>query len=123
MFTCPKTIIRAYIFIQCNLYIFVRYAIIETDGYFELLTPKLTRWVHVVMVYHGVEVGITVYQDGMAVGSDNTKTVATVVPQGDGVIGIGRKEVGSGPKYASVHVDEIKFFILPHLTMVRASEP
>ena len=73
-------------------------------------TPRSTTWVHIVMVYNGVGGGITAYEDGAQVAADQTKHVKSE-EIGNGNVVIGRRVMGDGaPKYASVHVDEIKFY-------------
>ena len=61
------------------------------------------------MVYHGVGVGITVYQDGREIGTDTEKVVLSK-PAGNGQVVIGRRNNGAMHHYASVSVDEIKFY-------------
>ena len=69
-----------------------------------------TGWVHGVMVYHGVEQGITVYQDGRKIGTGTDKRHAGAKPRGNGQVGVGLRNHGYRDRYASVSVDEIKFY-------------
>ena len=50
-----------------------RYAIDQPNGNYVVETAKPTGWVHAVMVYHGVEQGISAYQDGIKVGTDTSR--------------------------------------------------
>ena len=78
----------------------------QTPRAYVVATTKPTRWVHSVMVYRGVEQGITAYQDGSLIGSDTSRVPATRIT-GNGEVVIGRR---IGTKYASVLVDEIKMY-------------
>ena len=72
--------------------------------------PKQTEWVHAVMVYNGIGRGITVYHDGVPVGSDYVGGPSTRL-LGEGVVLVGRRVLsGNNPRYASAYVDEIKFY-------------
>ena len=83
-----------------------RYAIDETDGSFIVVIDTSSGvWMHAVMVYHGVGLGITVYNNGTEVGTDTEKS-AGPKPNGNGHVLIGNRE---GNRYASVSVDEINF--------------
>ena len=61
------------------------------------------------LVYHGVGGGIAVYHDGNRIKSDTTRAGAPK-PSGDGIVVVGVRVVDSLPKYASVFVDEVKFY-------------
>ena len=65
-----------------------------------------------VMVYHGTGSGITVYQDGIKVGTSTVKVSTGSKPNGNGRVFIGRRDLGSrlGARYASTYVDEIKMY-------------
>ena len=83
-----------------------RYAIDQPNGNYVVETTKPTGWVHAVMVYHGVEQGITAYQDGIKVGTDTSRNPFSR-PSGNGEVVIGRR---FGALYASAFVDEIKMY-------------
>ena len=85
---------------------FFRYALEQTNGAYVVGTTKPTGWVHSVMVYHGVEQGITAYQDGSLIVSDTSRVPASRI-SGNGEMVIGRR---IGTKYASAYVDEIKMY-------------
>ena len=72
-------------------------------------TSKPTGLVHAVMVYHGVEQGITAYQDGSLVGTDMSRSQFSR-PGGNGEVLIGRRVSMSGTFYASAYLDEIKLY-------------
>ena len=61
-----------------------------------------TEW----SIYHGVEQGITAYQDGSLLGTDTSRWTATRI-SGNGEVVIGKRD---GAKYASAFVDEIKMY-------------
>ena len=88
---------------------YFRYNIDEPQGGYVFIINEPSGWVHAVMVYHGVGQGITVYHDGMVVGTDTSRAVGTRV-QGTGDMFIGRRLDNSGSLYASVHVDELKLY-------------
>ena len=88
---------------------FDRYAITEPDGYYVVAAHITADWVHVVLVYHGVGQGITVYQDGSKIGTDREKEYFTT-STGNGQVIIGKRDWGYGDRYASASVDEIKFY-------------
>ena len=63
------------------------------------------------MVYHGTGSGITVYQDGIRVGTSTVKVSTGSKPSGNGHVFIGRRDLGKlGARYASTYVDEIKMY-------------
>ena len=62
------------------------------------------------MVYHGVLMGITAYQDGVNIGTTTAKTLLSSKPRGDGRVEIGRRALHGGPFYASTYVDEVKMY-------------
>lgn len=62
------------------------------------------------MVYHGTGSGITVYQDGIRVGTSTVKMSGGSKPSGDGNVYIGRRITHAGSSYASVYVDEVKMY-------------
>ena len=86
-----------------------RYAIDQPNGNYVVETAKPTGWVHAVMVYHGVEKGITAYQDGIKVGTDTSRNPFSR-PSGNGEVVIGRRVGLSDTFYASAYVDEIKMY-------------
>ena len=88
---------------------FDRYAIDEPDGYYLVNGGTTTGWVHAVLVYHGVGVGITVYQDGNEIGTD-TEKAGGIKQKGNGLVFIGKRTGGLGDRYASASVDEMKFY-------------
>ena len=61
------------------------------------------------MVYHGVGVGITIYQDGREIATTTTM-IAESKPTGNGQVVIGKRTGRFGDRYTSVSVDEIKFY-------------
>ena len=61
------------------------------------------------MVYHGVGVGITVYNDARVIGTDTVK-IGLSKPAENGQVVIGKRSYGSEDDYSSVSVDEIKFY-------------
>ena len=67
---------------------------------------KPTGWVHAVLVYHGVDQGITAYQDGRQIEKSITKGSINR-NGGKGKVVIGRR---LGGQYASALVDEIKMY-------------
>ena len=73
-----------------HTWILFRYALDQTNGPYVIATTKPAGWVHAVMVYHGVEQGITAYHDGGQVGNDMTRTPATRIT-GNGEVVIGRR--------------------------------
>ena len=100
-------------FVQTVIVLFTRYVIDETDGYLSVYGDATTGWVHGVMVYHGMGQGITVYENGRKIGSDTDKYFSEAVtgkPRGNGQVFIGIRNHGNGDRYASVSVDEIKFY-------------
>ena len=65
------------------------------------------------MVYHGVEQGITAYQDGSLVDSDTSRTAFAQISEhisGNGEVVIGRRVGFRNTLYASAFVDEIKMY-------------
>ena len=90
------------------LHCFDRCAIDENDGAFIVETDISSGgWVHMVMIYHGVGLGITVYHDGTEVGADTEKAFFGPKPMGNGQTLIGKRGASS---YTSVSVDEVKFY-------------
>ena len=85
------------------------YAIDQTNGPYVIDVTKPTCWVHSVLVYHGVDQGITVYHDGSQVGTDTSREAATRI-SGDGEVAIGRRAGLYNTLYASALVDEIKMY-------------
>ena len=67
---------------------------------------KPTGWVHAVLAYHGVNQGITAYQDGREIGNTMTRQSVDRIA-GNGEVVIGRR---LGSQYASAFVDEIKMY-------------
>ena len=61
------------------------------------------------MVYHGYEQGITVYHDGIKIGTDTVKASSSTIA-GNGRVEIGRRVLTSSTYYASTYVDEIKMY-------------
>ena len=63
------------------------------------------------MVYHGTGSGITVYQDGIRVGTSTVKESGSVSkPRGDGRVFIGKRVTAGNQRYTSVLVDEVKMY-------------
>ena len=62
------------------------------------------------MVYHGTGSGISVYQDGISVGTDTVKEGGGHKPSGDGHVVIGRRVTEGGTFYVSVYVDEVRMY-------------
>ena len=63
------------------------------------------------MVYHGTGSGITVYQDGIRVGTSTVKGSDSVSkPRGDGRVFIGKRVTTGDQRYTSVLVDEVKMY-------------
>ena len=91
-------------------YSLFRYVLDESDGSYQVSSPVSTNWVHIVMVYHGVGGGITCYEDGIQVVAAHTKD-STSPPVGNGIVVIGRRIQGNNAaRYASTHVDDLKFY-------------
>ena len=92
--------------------LYFRYIIDETVGYYIVgMIPKSSGWVHSVMVYHGTGSGITVYQDGIRVGTSTVKMDgSTVKRSGDGRVFIGKRVATGSQRYTSVLVDEVKMY-------------
>ena len=92
--------------------LYFRYIIDETIGYYVVEIPKFSGWVHGVMVYHGTGSGISVYQDGIRVGTSTVKVGGSSDPKtsGDGRVLIGKRVTTGNQRYTSVLVDEVKMY-------------
>ena len=68
-------------------------------------------WMHIALNYVGPDdgQGIRIYQDGVQIGSDDTKSSATLT-FGDGRVVVGRMYTDGDEGYAGVDVDELLFF-------------
>ena len=53
--------------------IFFRYEVILADGYYDVSTSKPIGWYYLSLVFHGPNVGITVYHDGVEIGEELNK--------------------------------------------------
>ena len=89
--------------------LFASYAVDQTGGFYQMSVGAPHAWVHAVMVYHGFNQGITVYQDGSLIGSQ-TQRGGTWHTGGNGQLIIGNRNYGSGDHYVSASVDEIKLY-------------
>ena len=80
----------------------------ETDGFYLMHTNTFSKWVHAVVVYHGVGQGMTVYFDGNKVSTVTVKIkVSTAI--GNGKVFIGKDHYEEA-RHASASVDEIKMY-------------
>ena len=80
----------------------------ETDGFYLMHADTFSKWVHAVVVYHGVEQGMTVYFDGNKLATVTAK-VRVPTATGNGTVFIGKDHYLEA-RYATASVDEIKMY-------------
>ena len=82
----------------------------EINEWYAVVGLVPTGWVHAEMVYHGVEQGLTAYQDGIEIGADLDIATAGPKTSGNGLVYIDKRNFGVGYYYSSASVDEIKMY-------------
>ena len=89
--------------------LFDRYTIDGPSGYYVVDASVSQTWVHIVMVYHGLNQGMTVYHDSTHIGT-TSQILGVGHQRGDGGLVVGKRDKGTGDLYSSVSVDEIKLY-------------
>ena len=110
-----KVTVRGY---NITIILLFRYRL-QLRGRFTVELQKPTSWTHIVLHFNSSifdansvdERVFTVYHDGESVGSTSRDSRGrSGYSEGDGRIAIGRRLTVSNKQYASVKVDELKFF-------------